>query len=144
MADDTRGQTDMYIVLPDGHLPALLRRYLTALLAARAARLRRAETLAERACERHESFDAFYARAVDPLRTAAGQLEAAAEQFATLDAYSAAWSAADALCRPARATLTQTLTQAHGALLAGKLDPAAHEALERQIARIISFTTLGD
>ena len=143
VAEDARGQTDMYIVLPGGDAPPLVRRYLATLLAARAAQLRRAEILAEGVCGQHESFDALSVQAVEPLRLAAEHLEAAAEQFATLEAYSAAWSAAEALRQSACAALIQTLTQAHGALLAGKLGPASHEALERQIMRIIDIAAFG-
>jgi hypothetical protein len=144
VAEDAWGQTDMYIVLPDGEAPALVRRYLATVLAARAARLRRAEMLAEGVYTRHQSFDALSIQAVEPLGLAAGELEAAAEQVATLDAYSAAWSAAEAMCQPARAALAQMLAQAHGALLAEKLDPTAHEALERQITRIINIAALAN
>ena len=54
-----------------------------------------------------------------------------------LGEYSAAWGAADKLCRTALTALALALTQARGALLAGQLDRAAHDMTERRIARIL-------
>jgi hypothetical protein len=136
VAEDARGQTDMYLVLPNGAAPPLVRSYLATLLAARAALLRRAATLAQSADEPFGAIDSPDARTTAPFTSAAAHLEAAAKQFATLDEYSAAWSHADELCQPAIAALAQTLTQARGALLAGRREPAAHAALEQRIARI--------
>jgi hypothetical protein len=136
VADDSRGQTDMYLVLPTNDTPPLVRSYLATLLAARSAMLRRAVTLVEGARDPREPLDTI-AQTVDSFTAAAAQLEATAEQFATLDEYSAAWATVDKLCQPALAALTQALTQARGALLAGQLDPAAHTAIERRIARIM-------
>ncbi len=139
VAEDTRGPTDIYLILPEGDTPPLVRSYLATLLAARTAMLRRAATLAEGAREQRE-LDTIE-QTVEPFTAAADYLAAVAEQFTTLDEYSAAWVAADELCRPALIALVLTLTQARGALLAGQIDPAAHEAIERRIARIISVAT---
>jgi hypothetical protein len=102
--------------------------------------LRRAATLAEGAREQPDMLDTV-AQTVELFTDAAEQLEAVAEQFTTLDEYSATWSAADELCRPALTALAQALTQARGARLAGQIDPAAHEAIERWIARIMVVAT---
>jgi hypothetical protein len=136
VADDSRGQTDMYLVLPTDDTPPLVRSYLATLLAARSAMLRRAVRLVEGARASLEPLDTI-AQTVDSFTAAAAQLEATAEQFTTLDEYSAAWTTADKLCQPALAALTQALTRARGALLAGQLDPTAHAAIERRIARIM-------
>jgi hypothetical protein len=140
VAEDARGQTDIYLILPEGDTPLIVRGYLTTLLAARSARLRRAVALAEGAREQPDMPDTV-AQTVELFTAAAEQLEEIAKQFATLDEYSAAWSAADDLCRQAIVGLAQVLTQARGALLAGQIDPAAHEAIERPIARIMGVAT---
>ena len=108
---------------------------LATLLAARSAMLRRAARAAEGAREQHDPLDSI-AGTVQPFTAAAELLETIAAQFTTLDEYSAGWAAADELCRPALTTLTQALTMARGALLAGQLDPTAHESIERRIAQI--------
>jgi len=103
--------------------------------------LRRAATLAEDAREQqHDPLDSI-AQIVAPFNAAAEQLEATAEQFTTLEEYSAAWATADELCQPALIALTRLLTQARGALIIGQLDPAAYEDIERRIARIMSVAT---
>jgi Glycosyl hydrolases family 35 len=140
VAEDTRGQTDLYLILPAGDMPPLVRSYLATLLAARTAMLRRAATLAEGAPEQRDPLDTI-AHTIESFTAAADYLAAIAEQFTTLDEYSAAWIAADDLCRSALTALAQALTQARGALLAGQLDPAAHEAIERRIARIMGVAT---
>jgi hypothetical protein len=138
VAEDARGPTDLYLILPEGDTPPIVRSYLATLLAARIAMLRRAITLADGTREQRVPLDTI-ARTAEPLTAAADYLAAIAEQFTTLDQYSAAWIAADELCRPAFTALAQTLTQARSALLAGQSDPAAHDAIERQIARIINI-----
>jgi hypothetical protein len=135
VAEDARGPTDLYIVLPDGEVPPTVREYLASLLAARTAMLRRAALLAEAARTQPAPLD-MVAQIVEPFRAAADQLAAAAEQLSTPDGYSAAWAAADELCQPAFTALSQALTQARGALLAGQLDPAVYEASERLIAQV--------
>jgi len=137
-AEDVQGQTDMYLILPEGDPPPLVHSYLATLLAARAAMLRRAGMLAAGTREQRDPLDAV-ARTVEPFIAAADYLAATAEQWTTLDQYSAAWIAANELCRPALTALAYALTQARGALLAGRIDPAMHEAIERQIARIINI-----
>jgi hypothetical protein len=144
VADDARGPTDIYLILPEGDPPPLVRSYLATLLAARTAMLRRATTLAEGAREQRDPLDTI-ARTVELFTAAADYLARIAEQFSTLDQYSAAWIAADELCQPALTALAQALTQARGALLAGQIDPAAHVAIERRIARIMGVATrIGD
>jgi hypothetical protein len=140
VAEDARGPTDMYFILPEGDMPSLMCEYLATLLAARIAILRRAATLAEDARDQHSPPD-ILAQIVEPLTTAADHLAATAEQFTSLDEYSAAWSAADEQCRPALVILSHALTQARGALLSGRIDPAAHEAIEQRIARIMRVAT---
>ena len=100
VAEDARGPTDLYLILPEGDMPPIVRSYLATLLAARIAMLRRAVTLAEGTREQRVPLDTI-ARTVEPLTAAADHLAAIAEQFTTLDQYSAAWIAADELCRPA-------------------------------------------
>src|SRR5262249_53553047 len=46
VAEDARGPTDLYLILPEGDMPPIACSYLAALLAARIAMLRRAVTLA--------------------------------------------------------------------------------------------------
>jgi hypothetical protein len=140
VAEDPRGQTDMYIILPEGDMPPLVRNYLAALLAARIAMLGRAAALAEGAPEQLDQIERI-AQIVAPFTAAAAHLAAAADRFATPDEYGATWAAADERCQPALSALAQALTQARGALLAGRLDPAAHEAIERRIARIVGLAT---
>jgi hypothetical protein len=131
----------MYLILPAGDTPPLVHSYLATLLAARSAMLRRAATLAEDAREQqHDPLDTI-AQIVAPFNAAAEQLEATAEQFTTLEEYSATWATADELCQPALIALTQSLTQARGALIIGQLDPAAHAAIERRAAQIIGVAT---
>jgi hypothetical protein len=137
VAEDTRGQTDMYLILPAGDTPPLVRSYLATLLAARSAMLRRAATLAENTREQQHSPLDSIAQIVAPFNAAAEQLEATAEQFTTLEEYSAAWATADELCQPALIALVQALTQARGALIIGQLEPAAYEDIERRVAQII-------
>jgi Glycosyl hydrolases family 35 len=127
VAEDARGPTDLYLILPAGDTPPFVREYLATLLVARTAMLHRAAMLAE---------DDSIARTAEPLIAAAEYLAAIAEQFTTLDEYSAAWFAADELCRPALIALAQALTQARGALLTGQSDPVAHAAIEQRIARV--------
>jgi hypothetical protein len=140
VAEDARGPTDTYLILPEGDPPPLVRSYLATLLAARTAMLRRAATLADGARDQHGPLDTL-APTAEPLTAAADHLATTAEQFTTLDEYSAAWLAADELCRPALTTLAQALTQARGALLAGQIDHATHEAIEQRVARIIGVAT---
>jgi len=126
----------MYLVLPTNDTPPLMRDYLATMLVARATMLRRAATLAEDEHEPHDALDTI-AQTVQPLNAAATQLDATAANFTTLDEYSAAWAAADALCRPVLAALARVLNQARGALLAGQLAPEAHAVIERRIARVL-------
>ena len=113
-----------------------MREYLATLLEARAVMLHRAARLAEE----RDPLDTI-AQAVEPFTAAAERLAATVEQFTTLDEYSAAWVAADELCRPALTLLAQALTQAHGALLAGQIDLAANAAIERRITRVTGVAT---
>jgi hypothetical protein len=145
VAEDARGPTDLYLILPEGDAPPFVCSYLAALLVARAAMLRRAATLAQGGIPTNGEvrkqpgpLDSI-AQIAELFIAAAAQLEATAAQIATADEYSAAWAAADEQCRPALAILAQTLTQARAALLAGAIDYAAHAAIEQLIARIISI-----
>jgi glycosyl hydrolase family 35 len=140
VAEDARGPTDIYLILPMGDTPPLVRSYLATLLAARTAMLRRAAALAEGARQQPDMLDTV-AQTFKLFTAAAEQLEAIAKQFTTLDEYRAAWIAADELCRPALTVLAQALTHARGALLASQIEPAAHEAIERRIARIMAVAT---
>jgi hypothetical protein len=137
VAQDEQGQTDLYLVLPPGELPAPLREYLATLPAGRAASLRRAAALAEQLQARTDAPTPMYERAAEALADAAGRLEAAATQLTSLDAYIAAWCAADERVEQAVATLGHALTRLNGAALAGTLDQASYETLERHITRII-------
>jgi hypothetical protein len=86
IAEDERGQTDLYMLLPASHiLPAQLRDYLAVPLRARAANLRYAAELAGQAAS----------DIAPPLDQAARALNAGAQQLATIDDYAAAWLAAD-------------------------------------------------
>jgi hypothetical protein len=140
IAEDARGQTDLYLILPDGDAPPLVRSYLASFLAARIAMLDRAATLAEAIYKQH-SLLGTVARTIEPFRTAAQQLKAIAKQFSTLEEYRSAWAAADQIIQPAVTFLTQTLTRIHGALLAGQIESADHAAIDRQIARMIGLAT---
>jgi len=142
VAEDAKGQTDMYLVLPAGDIPPLVRSYLATALLARAALLRRAVALARSARPQAGSPDTLFAQAVELLTAAAEHLEEIAEQFAGLEEYRAAWSFADDLSRPAASALTRALTQARGALLLGAGDPVSDEALEQRIARITRLISL--
>jgi hypothetical protein len=141
LAEDAAGQTDMYLVLPAGDLPPLVRSYLAAPLAARAAMLYRAVAIARTALEPGHH-DTLFARAAEQLTAAADHLAASAERFAGIEEYRAAWAAADDLCRAAAASLAQALTRARGALMLGQRDPATHAAYEQSLARAFRLISL--
>jgi hypothetical protein len=142
VAEDDAGQTDLYLVLPTGDIPPLVRSYLAAPLAARAEMLRRAVMHARKALEQADSLEAQLVRAIELLTAAAERLDAGAQQLTELEEYRAAWSAADDLCQTAISALAQALAQARGALLLGQREPAAHEALERWVASIFRLISL--
>ncbi|HEU5099371.1 MAG TPA: beta-galactosidase [Roseiflexaceae bacterium] len=137
VAEDGEGQTDMYLVLPPGDVPPVVRDYLATALIRRAAMAERAAALARNAREQADRLDTPLARAAELLATAAKHLTASAERFAELEEYRMAWAAADELCLTAADMFAQALAHARGTLLLGTRDPAAHEALEQRIARMI-------
>ena len=96
IAEDDRGQTDMYLLLPgEQALPAELRAYLAAPLHARALELEVAAALATDLAS----------EAAPGLRDAATVLVTGAAQLATIDDYAAAWRQADDQIRSAIAAL---------------------------------------
>jgi hypothetical protein len=100
-AEDERGQTDLYLLLPAGRaLPAELRDYLAVTLRARAAELRYAAELAQQAT----------ADIAPLLDQAARALIAGAQHLATIDDYAAAWQAAE---QPLEACLAALERPAH-------------------------------
>ncbi len=139
VAEDERGQTDLYVVQPAGDpAPPYLRDYLAALLVSRAATLRRGAALAASESAVLDDTGAVYEAAAGDFSAIAWRLEDLAPSLSTLAEYRAAWQEADDLSRPALAALERELARAHGAFLEGALDPADYEARERQIARVLN------
>lgn len=136
IAEDERGQTDLYVVAPgSGELPPGLRDYLAAQLAGWAAALERAADLASGLPGAAEVAGADAAAA---LREGARCLDTWRSRIATLDEYSAAWRAAEALSRPAISGLEHTLALARRACLEGALGQADYDELERRIGRVLA------
>lgn len=136
VAEDERGQTDLYVVAPgSGELPPALRDYLAAQLAGWAAALERAANLASGLPGAAEVAGADASAA---LREGARCLETWRARIATLGEYSAAWRAAEALSRPAIGGLEHALALARRACLEGALGQADYDELERRIERALA------
>jgi hypothetical protein len=136
VAEDERGQTDMYLVLPAGEpLPESLRAYLAALLAGRVAALRHAAALA-----RPDADD----RTAATLGAAAQELERRAADLATLETYDGAWHSTNDLSRQAIAALQRTLDETRARYLGNAIDLAVYEQAERRVARIIRVAAHGE
>jgi hypothetical protein len=134
IAEDERGQTDMYLVLPIGEpLPPDLRGYLAALLAGHAAALRRASALAQAGG---------YEQAADLFGSPAETLTAAARP-ATLDDYAALQREAVTAIRPAFEALGRALDEARGAYFAGTLAPEEFERREDRLGQILEVAAHG-
>lgn len=137
VAEDERGQTDVYIALPAREpLPPGLPGYLQALLAGRGAALRRAAALAADTIGD--------ARAGEMLASCAETLEHSAAHLAALDEYAAAWRAASEATRPTIDALRRAWDAAREEYLAGTLAREEFERRERQIARIIGLAAPGN
>jgi hypothetical protein len=142
-AEDERGQTDAYVLLPEGEpLPVTLQNQLGTLIQARAAALRRASTLAVESALPAEQA-AVLTEAAAVFTQVAGDLERLAERDYTLDEYGAAWSAAGEQTRPAIERLAQALAHARGDRLAGAIDVAIYEVLEERITRVLGVAARG-
>lgn len=101
LADDDLGQTDCYIALPPGRaLPDFIRAYLATLLRARAALLNHAAAAAQPGAP------------ATALRAAAHELAGAAAGLSQVEAYVAAWRAAEAYVASAVGALAAGSTQA--------------------------------
>jgi hypothetical protein len=139
VAEDERGQTDLYILLPEHTpLPDMPCDYVATLLGARAATLLHAAELAGAAApgETAEAASALALAAKD-FGQAASDLDQLAARAYMLHEYGAAWRAAGVAARPATEALARTLAQARGDHLAGTLDDALYTALEERTARIL-------
>jgi hypothetical protein len=134
VAEDEHGPTDLYLVLPiQAPLPDRLRAYLGALLAARAAALRRAAHLAG-------THDAAVAKAL----AAAAGLAATPTQPATLDEYTAARRTAVETTRPALAALSEARHAAWAAYLGGAIEQEEYERTDARLALVADIAaTLG-
>ncbi|MFL5802049.1 MAG: hypothetical protein ACJ8CR_09960, partial [Roseiflexaceae bacterium] len=145
VAEDGRGQTDLYILLPKRTpLPGMPHDYAATLLGARAAALLRAAELAGAGApgEAAEPAGAL-ARAAKDFGQAAGDLAQMAARAYTLDEYGAARRAAGEAIRPGIEALAQALAQARGDYVAGALDDALYTALEERIVRILGVVARG-
>jgi hypothetical protein len=143
-AEDERGQTDAYLLLPGGDLlPSALREQLGTLLQARAATLRRASALAVEAVPAADEPAAALAGAGEVFAQAAGALDRLAEHDYTLDEYGAGWEAAGEQVRPAIERLARALAHARGERLAGALDDAVYAPLEERITRVLGIVARG-
>jgi hypothetical protein len=143
-AEDERGHTDAYVLLPEGEpLPGTLRDQLGTLLHARAAALWRASALAaEGIPPTDEAADAF-TQAAAVFTAAAGDLGRLAESDYTLDEYGAAWNAAGEQTLPATGRLARALAHARGEHLAGALDGTLYARLEERITRVLGVVARG-
>jgi hypothetical protein len=142
-AEDERGQTDAYLLLPDDEpLPATLCNQLGTLLQARAAALRRASALAAKGAPRAGEAAAL-AEAAAVFTQVAGDLERLAERDYALDEYGAAWSVAGEQTAPAIERLRQALASMRGEQLAGALDSAVYKVAEERISRVLGIVARG-
>ncbi len=129
-AEDNRGQTDLYLVLPGEHtLPAELRTYLATPLHARAFDLEAAAELA----------NDIVPDAAPGLRAAARALAASAARLTTIADYAAAWRDAEAQLQPLISTLARTLEQIRTAEIARLPISLQRPSAEQQIARLARF-----
>jgi hypothetical protein len=144
-AEDEHGQTDAYLLLPEGaSLLGTLRDQLGTLLQARAAALGRASALAaEGAPAGADEVAAALAGAAGVLTQVAEDLERLARRDYTLEEYGAAWYAAGERCLPAIERLARALTHARGERLAGALDEVIYEAVEARIAHVLGIVVRG-
>jgi hypothetical protein len=122
VAEDERGRTDMVLLLPAGeHMPRRLHEYLSTLLLARAAMLRRLT-----------GDDSLGDTAV--FAEAAAELEGLAGRTFTLEEYGVAWAASEEACGPAIEALARQLAAIRGAYLAGARDEQEYRAQEQLLA----------
>jgi hypothetical protein len=143
-AEDERGQTDAYLLLPEGEpLPGTLREQLGTMLQARATALRRASALAAATGLTADEATAELAGAAEIFTQVAGELERLAERDYTVDEYGATWQAAGEQSRPAIERLARSLAHARGERLAGALDEATYAALEERITRVLGIVARG-
>ncbi|HEX9438885.1 MAG TPA: hypothetical protein VF909_04340, partial [Roseiflexaceae bacterium] len=70
-------------------------------------------------------------------------LEGLATRSYRLDEYGAAWDVTGATCWPAIERLALALTHARDDHLAGALDPASYEDVERRIAQVLGIVARG-
>jgi hypothetical protein len=140
-AEDDRGQTDLYILLPEGEpLPRQAHDHTATLLRARAHALRRAADLAGDPARRgHSETAGALARAAEIYTRAAGDLEDLAGRHYTIEEYGAAWDAAGAACGPAFESLASALARARDDHLAGDLDAVVYAPLEEVVTRVLGI-----
>ncbi|HET9224787.1 MAG TPA: hypothetical protein VFO07_19900 [Roseiflexaceae bacterium] len=143
-AEDERGQTDAYVLLPEGEpLPGTLRDQLGTLLHARAAALRRASALAAEGIPPTDEAANAFTQAAAVFTAVAGDLERLAEGYYTLDEYGTAWNAAGEQTLPATERLARALAHARGEHLAGTLDSAIYDVLDERITRVLGIAARG-
>ncbi|HEY3230094.1 MAG TPA: hypothetical protein VGJ87_12805, partial [Roseiflexaceae bacterium] len=145
IAEDERGQTDAYILLPEGApVPDSLHDQTATLLQARAAALHRAAALAAEAMPEGMALAAnALEQAAEVFARAAGDLEGLATRPYRLDEYGAVWDVTGAICWPAIERLALALTHARDDHLAGALNPASYEDVEWRIAQVLGIVVRG-
>jgi beta-galactosidase len=142
-AEDERGQTDAYLLLPEGQpLARTLRDQLVTLLQARAAALRRASELAVQAIPSADEAAAL-TEAAAIFTQVAGDLERLAECDYTLDEYGTAWDAAGEQIALAAERLARALAHARGEHLAGALDSGVYGMIEERITSVLGIVARG-
>jgi hypothetical protein len=143
-AEDEHGQTDAYLLLPEGQpLPRMLCDQLGTLLQARVSALRRASALAAEGAPAASEAAAALAESATALTHVAGELERLARHAYTLDEYRAAWGAAGEQSASATEGLKRALAQAREEHLAGALDSAIYEVLDERLTRVLGIIARG-
>jgi hypothetical protein len=136
IAEDERGQTDMYLLLPAHEpLPRQPHEHTATLLRARALSLQRAAQVSNDAARTAGTPRDALALAAEEFVRAADGLEMLAERSYSIEDYGAAWEAASAICR----SPTAALAQAHEQASAATTDLAAGP--EELLARILGTVT---
>jgi hypothetical protein len=132
VAEDERGQTDVYLLLPAGQpLPHQVHIHTATLLRARSLALQRAAELADRAASSAGVVAEALALAAQEFARAAAELAALVGRPYTIEEYGVAWEAAGVLCRPPIAALAHAREYA--------IRDAADVALEDVLTHILGI-----